>query len=473
MPVASSAPAISATSTILAAAPGGTALVRARSPEGEFLALVRVDSLRVGGKAFHLVGGIRVDRPFLAGLAGGRDVAVSLTGAGPAPLSSDAQVEALLTAASVASPEPRDATSPLPSRDYIVRSVPIAFIPAGAGSGMEPVAAGLIVSHPLETLRDLLGGLDRWLILVLAGTSVGALVLAIWLAARISRPLDVLAQKTARIDLDHLDADFSSTRTDEVGTLSRFLAAMVRRLQASLLELRDAERRATLGELARQVNHDLRNGISPIRNVLRHLGQVARNEPSHLTPVFLERQSTIESSLAYLEDLAANYARLSPDLKREPLDLNDIIRQIAPSTRTGDPLRVDVQLAEPLPRVAADPVALRRVIENLVRNARESLGAGTGTVTLSTRAVPGRNAADAVVLTVADTGAGMSPDQLGRIFDRFYTTKEGGSGLGLAIVKRLVSDFDGTIDVESTEGRGTRFTITLPSHGGGTGHSIS
>ena len=87
---------------------------------------------------------------------------------------------------------------------------------------------------------------------------------------------------------------------------------MTARLRTSAARLRDAERRAAMGDLARQVNHDIKNGLVPIRNVLRHLDEVARHEPEPLAAMFAERRGTLESSVSYLETLARNYARLSP-----------------------------------------------------------------------------------------------------------------------------------------------------------------
>jgi signal transduction histidine kinase len=441
---------------LLEAAPGGApVLVRARRPDGAFLALARVDSLQLGGKRFTIIGGSEVDRTALEALARDPDLAVSLVYPGGA-ISSDPEIEEILSKWSRTQGGMGPAVPDLLGGEYVVRTLDLPAALPGA-------SARLVVSHPLAPLNDLLGSLDRWLWLVLVTTASGALLLALWVSSRISGPIDALARKTAQIDLDHLDTDFSSNRTDEVGVLSRFLGAMTQRLRARVAELREVERRATLGELARQVNHDLRNGVAPIQNVVRHLGQVARERPLELSGVFLERQATIETSLAYLEDLAANYARLSPQLKREPLDLNAVVRDVAPAAGQAAKVAVQFKLVEPLPRVSGDPIGLRRIVENLVRNARESLEEDPGTITLTTGTAANHRGEALVLLTVADTGRGLQPEERSRIFDHFYTTKAGGTGLGLSIVRRLVSDFDGTVSVDSEPGRGTRFTVSFPA----------
>src|SRR6185436_224000 len=167
-----------------------------------------------------------------------------------------------------------------------------------------------------------------------------------------------------------------------IGSLSRLLREMTERLRSGTARLREAERRATVGDLARQLNHDIKNGLVPVRNVFRHLAQVARDEPSSLPGILLERQGTIEAGIAYLENLARNYARLTPALDRQPCDLNAAITELAPGLATGAELRME--LAPALPAIAADPLVIRRILENLVSNAVESLDAAGGEVAVTT-----------------------------------------------------------------------------------------
>src|SRR4029079_513057 len=97
-------------------------------------------------------------------------------------------------------------------------------------------------------------------------------------------------------------------------------------LRQSAARLREAERRATLGDVARQVNHDIKNGLAPIRHVLRHLTQVASEQPAALAQVFAERRGTLESSVGYLDTLARNYAPPKPAMVGPPCDLNAVGR---------------------------------------------------------------------------------------------------------------------------------------------------
>jgi signal transduction histidine kinase len=272
-----------------------------------------------------------------------------------------------------------------------------------------------------------------------------------------------LADKTSQIDLDRLDQSFDTDRTDEIGALSRLLGAMTDRLRNSTARLREVERRAAMGDLARQVNHDIKNGLTPIRNVLRHLTQVSREEPGRLSEIFETRRGTLESSVDYLDTLARNYDRLSPSLQRRPCDVNSIARQVLRST-ARDGIVVEPRLQEPLPRALGDELMVRRILENLVGNAMDStVGRPGASVSLTTEPVDSGAEPPRVRITVADTGSGMTQAELQRAFDDFYSTKAGGSGLGLSIVRRLIMDLSGALRVETEPGKGTRVIVELPT----------
>ncbi len=429
----------------LAAAPGGLAIVPARSAAGPFLAFARVDSLRIGRRAITIVGGTAVG-PLLARLARDGALTVSLEhpgGAVPAGDTAQGTVE-------------------------IVGALEMPYIDdggGGTGDGGRVMPARLVVRHSLASLAALRRAVDAWFAIAVMASAAVTLLLAGWLSTRLSRPLAALARKTAEIDVDRLDVTFESERDDEIGALARLLGGMTERLRAGAARLREVERRAALGDLARQVNHDIKNALAPIRNVVRHLADVARARPGELAAVFGERQGTVDSSIAYLESLASNYARLSPRLERRPCDVNAVVRDTLRNLAAGK-VEVTARLAESVPAACTDPLVLRRVVENLVGNAIDALDGKPGAVTVSTERTDGDDA-PGVRLTVADTGRGMSKTELDRAFDDFYTTKPGGTGLGLTIVRRLVLDSNGRLRVETAPGAGSGFIVELPGDPGG------
>ena len=200
----------------------------------------------------------------------------------------------------------------------------------------------------MTPLKTLLRSTDSWFLLTAAGTGVTALLLAVWVSSRISGPLTALAEKTSVLDLDRLDVDFDPG-TDEVGRLSGLLGDLADRLRSSTARVREAERRATIGELSRQVNHDIKNGLIPLRNVMRHLAQVERDDPRALPVVFAERRPTVDSSIAYLETLATSYQRLSPPLDRRECDLNALITDVVRAVQGHNQVEFATELAN-LPR---------------------------------------------------------------------------------------------------------------------------
>ena len=424
---------------LLAVAPGGMALVEARTAEASLLALARVDSLRLGGRRFTLVGGVAVDSSFLARLAPDSELTVS-----PA-LPSDTLVR-VDTAA------------------HVVSALAVPFVALGDSARLRE--ARIVVTHSLAPLVALRRRVDVAFVAAALLTAAIALLLASWLSSLISRPLGELARRTAEIDMERLDVTFESERGDEIGMLTRLLGAMTERLRVGAAKLREAERRIAVGDLARQVNHDIKNGLIPIRNVVRHLLDAARAGPDQLAAAWRDRQATVESSVSYLEQLATNYARLYPQPGRTPCDVNDAVRETI--RRVGDASRGELrtELADELPAVQTDPVVLRRILENLVGNALDSLESRPGTVTvLTARAAGADDGRPAVRITVADTGKGMSREELNRAFDDFYTTKPGGTGLGLSIVRRLVLDANGALRVETEPGGGSKFIVELPGEG--------
>jgi len=418
----------------LAAIRDSVALVRARTAEAGFLALARLDSLRVGGRRFTLVGGGLLDPRKLvrADSAGGLGAALLLPGA----------------------------DTLRPAAGEVVAEVAIPYYDLTRDPAPAADSARVLVTQSLAPLVALRRSVDAWFLVALGLTAAAAVLAAAWLARRIGEPLAELARKTGTIDLDRLDVDFATNRRDEIGALARLMGEMIARLRQSTTRLREAERRATLGDVARQVNHDVKNGLAPIRHVLRHLTRVAAEEPAALPAVFEERRGTLESSVLYLETLARNYARLTPPMEQRPCDVNAVIREVARLAESGASIRLE--LAPELPPVTGDELAIRRVLENLVGNAADGLdGRPAGTVTVTTASAQ-QGAERVVRMSVADNGRGMTRAELDHAFGDFYTTKEGGTGLGLTIVRRLVQDLGGRLRVETQPGVGTCVTVELP-----------
>ena len=443
----------SALPRLLSLVEGGQALIPARSAEDSFLALARTSSIHISGKTINITGGIRLDSSHLRDLSRDDDLDVVVAWNGGLLSTSEELIIELESAR-----RPEEIPFLLRRRQAIVRISEWPLILSG-----KPESASLIVTHSQASLHKTLLAMDIRLGLILALAMAASIFLAIVLANRISRPLRELSSQAQDLDLDSLDGNFESKRRDEVGHLSRLLGEMTGRLRSGVLKLQDAEHRATLGEVARQVNHDIRNGITPLRNVLRHMAQVADTEPQELSTVFHERRGTLEDGLSYLEDLAAHYARLSPDRQARLIKLDDLVTKIIHGSSLGPDVNLQNRMPANLPPVEADPVSLRRIFGNLLRNAVESLPDGKGTVAISAFVEE-----DPVIeemriqVEVADTGGGIPAENLDLIFNDFFTTRNAGTGLGLSNVRRLAADCGARISVKSEQGVGSTFILSFP-----------
>ncbi len=398
-------------------------LARVRTAEGERSVLAVVDSFAILGHRYFLVGGTAFDSMAIAGIG------------------TDPEVRAALVD-----------NAQLP--DLVAARIPVLMI----DESTERVESGVvaIVRDPAPA-RELTRRVDRWFVIVLGLALLIAVGIAVIVANALARPITELAEKTERVDLDRLDVTFDTDRDDEIGGLSRLLGAMTSRLRAGAARLRESERRAAVGDLARQVTHDIKNGLAPIRHAIRHFGQTVDQNPEQLADVYRARRGTMESSVVYLEDLARNYAKLSPASGPAGVELNRLIAELAQgAARDGVVIRTESMTPEPMLR--ADPISVRRILENLVGNAVDA-AAPAGQVVLRVRpGSPGE-----VAIEIVDSGAGMTPEELKRAFDDFFTTKPHGTGLGLSVVRRLVSDLGGSLAVETTVGKGTTFRVELPT----------
>jgi signal transduction histidine kinase len=426
---------------------GGQAVVEAATPEGSVRVLARLDTARVGGRTFLLIGGSTLDSSYISQLSRDPETEITL----------DTATGTLLGVGAVG-----------PDGRRIIGVVPVAWV--GAASDLDSSTTRLAqftMRHDESSLVAVRRGVDRWVIGATLVAIVAALIVAWLMASRVSAPVTALAQSATALDLDRLDVPFATDRSDEIGDLSRVLASMTRRLRASVARVRDAERRATIGDLARQVTHDVKNGLVPLRHVVRHLAQVENEDPSRMAMIFAERRPTLEASINYLETLARSYTRLSPAPTEQRADLNSLCRDVAaalaPEGRDGSASSpggdqvIRLELAESCPAVAVAPLSLRRVLENLIANALDALQGSGGHVVVTTSPAGG----GLVRLVISDTGCGMSREQLARACDDFFTTKPGGTGLGLSIVRRVIIDAGGTLDISSDPGQGTRVTVTL------------
>jgi nitrogen fixation/metabolism regulation signal transduction histidine kinase len=306
---------------------------------------------------------------------------------------------------------------------------------------------------------------------VAAGGILLAIALSLWIAARVSRPIERLASAAEEVAGGNWEVRVAEGGRDEVGVLAHSFNHMTGQLVSQRERLVQTERVAAWRELARRLAHELKNPLFPLQLTVENLVRARVLPEAEFDEVFRESTSTLSMEIANLKTIIGRFSDFSkmPKPELERVDARDVVERVRSlyepaSSATGPSnasnaeaakIRFEVELAgEPMP-LDADPELLHRALSNLVLNAMDAMPHG-GTLTLSAR--PN---GETVELRVADTGEGITPEECERLFTPYYTTKEHGTGLGLAIVQSVVADHHGTIAVESRPGAGVTFVINL------------
>lgn len=313
------------------------------------------------------------------------------------------------------------------------------------------------VAGSLQTVHQALRGLLVVIAASCAGAIVGAFLLSMWLAGRVVEPIKDITQAAAYI----AGTKDLSTRLEWRGPMDELgkLNAVFNQMMARLEQMFSVQQR-----FVADISHELRTPLTGIRGNVEMIKRYGLDSDSiDAIHAEVERMSRLVNDLLLLA--RADYGSLQIDLY--PLDLDTVVIEATQAGRSlASQRNVNMKLTdiEPL-RVNGNADRIKQVLLNLIDNAVKFTPAG-GTVSVSlTR--EGHNA----LLTIHDTGIGIAPDELQRIFDRFYqsdparTHVGGGFGLGLSIAKWIVEAHQGTISVESQPNVGTCFSIRIPLYG--------
>ena len=304
---------------------------------------------------------------------------------------------------------------------------------------------------------------------VAAAAILVGLLVSLWVAARITRPVEELVEGAREVATGRWDTRIDVRGTDEIGQLGTAFNDMTRTLAVQKEKLVQTERVAAWRELARRLAHELRNPLFPMQITVENMQRAKQLEAKQFLEVFNESTATLKTELANLNTIVSRFSDFSkmPTPQFAKVNVNEALRAAvrlfeAQFNAVGKPtITTEFFLTEPLPEIDADADLLHKAFQNLVLNALDAMPAG-GTLTLRTFERE-RN----IRIEVADTGKGLTPEECSRLFTPYYTTKQQGTGLGLAIVQAVVSDHHGTISVTSDEGRGTSFKMELPQRQAG------
>jgi signal transduction histidine kinase len=291
-------------------------------------------------------------------------------------------------------------------------------------------------------------------------------IITIFLVWRFTRPIANLSNAARHVAEGDLSFRLSDAkRNDEMGKLTAQFNEMTAELEkARKLEsqLQQAEKSAVVGRLASAIAHEIRNPLNYINLSLDHLR-------SKFAPEDAEKRRTFEKLTAQLKTEVGRINRQISDFlsysrptnpNLQPLDVRNVIEdslRIVEAQAEEQNIKISLVERENVPKILGDAEFLRSVFNNLFINAVQSMETTGGKLGITISPVE-----DVVKIEVKDTGSGIDGEHLQKIFEPYFSTKETGTGLGLAIVKKVVEVHNGTIDVESNSGDGTKFTITFP-----------
>jgi len=278
---------------------------------------------------------------------------------------------------------------------------------------------------------------------------------------RTLRPLRVLREHTRQIAGGEYARRTGIASRDEIGDLAREFDAMAAAIEEREHRLIRSERLATAGRMAAHITHEIRNPLASLGLNVELLGDEVGPDNQEARKLV----TSIGNEIDRLSEITENYLRFVrlPKPKLERLDLGAVatsVLEFAGGELAQAKIAWDIKVEPGVPGVVADESQLRQALLNLMRNAKEAM-AGGGRLQIEV----GRADGGQVRLALADSGSGISRENLGQIFEPFFSTKAKGTGLGLALVQQIVGEHGGRIEVDCPPGGGTRFTILLPVAG--------
>jgi len=286
-----------------------------------------------------------------------------------------------------------------------------------------------------------------------------ASVISIFIAQSITRPLSMLNQTLKQVKLGKQNKQLEWNRDDEIGILIGNYNTMVSKLEESAEIMAKNERDSAWREMAKQVAHEIKNPLTPMKLSIQYLEKAIKQQPENAPKIAKKISSTMLEQIDNLTGIAeafGNFAEL-PQTSNVKVELNNIVTVVHNLFRKREDM--DIKLAVPIDpvHVYADKSQLVRILNNLVKNATESIPIDRrGLIELSLYVRK-----DKAIIKVTDNGIGIPDEMKSKIFQPKFTTKDSGSGLGLAIAANMVESMNGKIYFESEPHQSTSFYIEL------------
>jgi len=284
--------------------------------------------------------------------------------------------------------------------------------------------------------------------------------LAILIANRVNAYFALVVERMRKVDLEKRNEPLLWNREDEIGVLVREYNKMLLKLEESAAALVRSEREGAWKEMAKQVAHEIKNPLTPMKLSLQYLKRAMDNNQADFKKLVTEVSHTLIEQIEYLNHIANEFSQFAnvENVHIEFIHMHELLRNVLTLFQSAGQVTIITRLAEEDYRIKADKSHMNRVLTNLLQNAIQSIPPDRSAVIR----VEEELTAERVRILVSDNGTGIPEEVQPFIFTPNFTTKTSGSGLGLAMCKRMVEQANGHISFRTKPDEGTSFIIELP-----------
>ena len=285
-------------------------------------------------------------------------------------------------------------------------------------------------------------------------------IIALFITNRITRSFSLISNRMKEINLEKTNEEIVWTRKDEIGELVNEYNKMVKKLDVSAQLLAKSEREGAWREMARQVAHEIKNPLTPMKLNLQYLQMAINNNSPGVKKISLYVANILLEQIEHLSKIAGDFAHFANlgNSKNQLFDINNTLVNVASLYSANEKLEVETDLYPEEILIEADKTQINRLFTNLLQNAVQSVPEKRKAIIEIKSQLAGRN----VIVSIKDNGNGIPAEMFSKIFIPNFTTKTSGTGLGLAMCKGIVEKLNGKIWFETNEGKWTIFFVELP-----------
>lgn len=285
-------------------------------------------------------------------------------------------------------------------------------------------------------------------------------IIALFITNRITRSFSFISEKMKAVNLGKMNEAIDWKRNDEIGDLVKEYNKMVSKLDDSALALAKSEREGAWREMARQVAHEIKNPLTPMKLSLQYLQKSIASKSPNVEELTANVAKTLVEQIEHLNHIAGEFSQFANigNPKNEIFELNEVIKQVTLLHAVDDRTQIDLHVDDKPVMIHADRTHINRLFTNLILNAMQAIPAERNVQISIDEIITGNT----VLIKVKDNGNGINEALQSKIFTPNFTTKTSGTGLGLAMSKGIVEQTKGKIWFETAAGVGTTFFVELP-----------